>query len=92
MNNPRFLVKLKEPHEKSGFSAYEVAKRLGLNASTVRKWVTNNVEAEFLPDHVLKIVAFYGLDWRDPAVIEVIDTQEDDSPGQIKTLHAVSAL
>lgn len=91
MKNPRFLVKLKEPHEKSGFSAYEVAKRLGLNASTVRKWVTKDNEAEFLPDHVLKIVNFYGLDWRDPAVIEVIDVGEDESSGQIKTLHTALA-
>ena len=88
MKNPRFLVKLKEPHERSGLSAYEVAKRLGLNAVTVRKWVTNNVEAEFLPDHVLKIVNFYGLDWRDPAVIEVVDVAEDESTGQLKTLLA----
>ena len=89
MINPRFLVKLKEPHEKSGYSAYEVAKRLGLNASTVRKWVTSNVEAEFLPDHVLKIVNFYGLDWRDPNVIEVIEV-EDDSSGQLKTVLATA--
>ncbi len=87
MKNPRFLVKLKEPHEKSGFSAYEVAKRLGLNASTVRKWVSKNVEAEFLPDHVLKIVHFYGLDWRDPSVIEVIEV-ESEASGKLKTLLA----
>jgi hypothetical protein len=91
MKNPRFLVKLKGPHDKSGLSAYEVAKRLGLNAVTVRKWVSKDIEAEFLPDHVLKIVHFYGLDWRDPAVIEVIDSGKDESSGQAKTLLAALA-
>lgn len=97
MKNPRFLIKLKKVHEKSGLSAYEVAKRLGLNASTVRKFVTQDIVAEFLPDHVLKIVNFYGLDWRDPAVIEVIEDQDVDlditppvdADPQIKNLLAV---
>lgn len=89
MKNLRFLIKLKEPHEKSGLSAYAVAKQLNLNASTVRKFVNNDVVAEFLPDHVLKIIQFYGLDWRDPKVIEIIEAPDEDP--EMKSLLALPA-
>lgn len=84
---PRFIIKLHQAHLKSGLTAYMVAKELGLNETTVRKYTKGNVKAEFLPNHVLQLVKFYGLDWRDPEIIEVIDgTSEDESTGQLKTL------
>ncbi len=84
---PRFIIKLSQAHSKSGLSAYMVAKKLGLNEGTVRKYASKDVEAEFLPNHVLQLVEFYGLDWRDPNVIQVIH-QDGETSGQIKTLLA----
>jgi len=85
MAKPRFIIKLRKAHLKSGLSAYMVAKKLNLNEGTVRKYATQDVEAEFLPNHVLQLIEFYGLDWRDPDVIEVIH-DEDETLGQLKTL------
>lgn len=79
MSKPRFLIKLKGAHERAGLTSYSVAKQLGLNQSTVRKYLTEMVEAEFLPNHVIQIVEFLGLDWRDPNVIEVIEGDEADT-------------
>lgn len=88
MKKPRFIIKLHEAHAKSGLTAYRVATDLGLNEGTVRKYLTGEVKAEVLPNHVLKLAEYYGLDWRDPSVIEVIEQSEDES-GQLKTLLAV---
>jgi len=87
MKQPRFIIKLHEAHAKSGLTAYRVATDLGLNEGTVRKYLTGEVRAVFLPNHVLQLAEYYGLDWRDPSVIEVIDqTDKDESSGQIETL------
>lgn len=91
MKKPRFIIKLHEAHLKSGLTAYAVAQALNLNENTVRKYTKGTVTAEFLPNHVLQMVQFYGLDWHDPAVIEVIDAEKDESPGQIKTPLAALA-
>lgn len=68
----RFLIKLKDAHEEKGLTAYAVAKTLNMNWNTVSKYVTAYVETETLPVQVIELTEFYGLDWRDPAVIEVI--------------------
>lgn len=86
----RFLVKLKDHHDKTGLTPYAVAKQSGLNYNTVNKFVSSYVELDRLPAHVLTLIEFYGLDWHDPTVIEVLS--EDKPSGQIKTLLAVSAL
>jgi hypothetical protein len=78
MKRTRFLIKLADHHKRSGLSAYEVAKRLNLNEVTVRKYLKQNVVAEFLPDHVIELVKFYGLNWQDPNVIEVIEVDEEE--------------
>lgn len=83
----RFLVKLKDVAEKDGRTAYAVAKQSGLNYNTVNKFISSYIELDRLPAHVLTLVEFYKRDWRDPAVIEVIEI-EDDSSGQLKTLLA----
>ena len=84
----KFKIKLAEPHEQSGLTAYAVAKSLKLNQNTVRKYVSEDVIAEALYPHVIDLVEFYGLDWRDPNVVEVI---EDAPEGQTKTPLAAIA-
>jgi hypothetical protein len=91
MSKPRFLVKLKKHHEKTGLSAYAVAKQLRLNAVTVQKYVSADVYMEFLPNHVLKLAEFYGLDWRDPDVIEVVAGDDTSDEDELKTPTAISA-
>ena len=76
----RFLIKLREPHRKSGLTAYAVAKQLGLNQNTVRKYLTEDVIQQELPVHVVQLIQFYGLDWQDPAVVEIIEI--DDEVGE----------
>ena len=81
MKKPRFLINLKDAHEKSGLTAYAVAKRLNLNESTVRKYATQIVETTELLSHVILLAEFYGVDWHDPTIVLVIEG--DESEGQI---------
>ena len=72
----RYLIKLKDAHDKSGLTTYAVAKKLGLNFNTVRKYLTNYIEAEVLPIYISQLAEFYGLDWRSSDVVEVIEGEE----------------
>jgi len=90
MKKPRFLINLKDAHEKSGLTAYAVAKQINSNSprdkpviteSTVRKYATQVVETTELISHVIVLAEFYGVDWHDPAIVQVIE--EDESEGQL---------
>ena len=83
----KVLIKLKDAHEKSGLSAYAVAKELNLNGNTVRKYVQQDNVMQYIPVHVIQLAKFYGVDWRDPEIVEVIEESGDDSP-ETKTLLA----
>lgn len=83
----QYLVKLKGAHKNAKMTRYAVARDTGLNYNTVNKYLSNDVQTDVLPAHVITICEFLHLDWHDPAVIEVIEV-EDESPGQIKTLLA----
>lgn len=87
----RYLIKLKDAHDKSGLTPYAVAKKLGLNFNTVRKYLTNYVEADVLPIHISQIAEFYGLDWRSPDVVEVIEEEAGVETPKIKTPLAMPA-
>ena len=103
MKKLRFVVNLKDAHEKSGLTAYAVSKALGLNQGTVRKYTKNIVETEELFSYIILMAEFYGVDWHDPAIVEIIegdeeDTKpvktigtEDESEGQMMTPHIVPA-
>jgi len=79
MKKPRFLINLKNTHEKSGLTSYAVAKQLDLNQGTVRKYTTQIVETDELLSHVIAMADFYGVDWHDPAIVEVIAGDEEDT-------------
>lgn len=85
MKKPRFLINLKDVHEKSGFTSYYVAKQLGLNQSTVRKYTTQIIETDELLSHVITMADFYGVDWHDPAIVEIIEGDEEDTK-PVKTI------
>lgn len=93
----RFRINLKDAHEKSGLTSYAVAKQLNINSpdkpivteSTVRKYATRIVETDVLLSYVILMAEFYGVDWHDPAIVQVIE--EDESEGQMKAPLAVPA-
>ncbi len=72
----KFRINLQPAHAKSGKTAYAVAKELGLNQNTVRKYATEIVVTDWLPAHVIQLADFYGVDWRDPLVVEVTEDPE----------------
>jgi len=74
----RFQIKLHEAHKQSGLTVYAVAKRLNMNFNTVNKYVSSDLTVERLPPEIKKIAAFYGLDWRDPAVVEIVEVEDPE--------------
>lgn len=86
-----FKIKLNRIHEQyENLTAYEVAKQLNLNENTVRKFLTSEVIRERLPNHVIEIAEFYGVDWKNPDVVEIIEVDEDSQEGQEETLLATA--
>lgn len=81
----RFIIKLKPLHDKTGLTPYRVAKLTKVNQTTVRKYLeTDRVEADKLEMTVITLIRFYGADWRDPSIVELVEVEEE-SEGQIKT-------
>jgi transcriptional regulator with XRE-family HTH domain len=85
----RFRIKLRAAHEATGLTPYRVAKETGIAQATVRKYIErNSIEADYLPLTVIRLAEYYGVDWRNPSVIEVI---EDESDPEISTPLLASA-
>lgn len=74
---PRFKVNLKAVHDNTGLSPYAVAKQTGLAKNTVLKYVaSSNLITERLESSLLTLFRFYGVDWRDPSIVDVVDVAE----------------
>lgn len=70
----KFVIKLSEAHRRTGLSPYAVAKRTGIAKGTIARYAENEqVIVDYFSSSILKLIEFYGLDWRDPAVIDVIN-------------------
>lgn len=79
----KFVVKLRQTHLASGLSKYRVSKDTGIAMNTVVKYVdVDAVEVGQLPNAVLQLIRYYGVDWRDPNIIEVVDDQEAEEEKQ----------
>lgn len=78
----QIFVKLKAVHNASGLSQYSVAKDTGLSLNTVKKYVGTKapdaVEVAHIPAEVIVLCKHYGVDWRDPAIVEVVEEDESD--------------
>lgn len=86
----KFLVKLKAVHQASGYSQYRVAKDTGLSLNTVKKYLAeDSVECGYLPMQAIQMARFYGVDWRDPSVIELIE-EDSDEENQTALLAALA--
>jgi hypothetical protein len=70
---------------------YKIAQKSGASFNTVKKYATGDVKTPYLTGEVMQLCEYFGLDWRDPAVVEEFTSEENESSGQIKTLHAVTA-
>jgi hypothetical protein len=75
--SPKFKVKLKSVHKRSGLSYYRVAKDTGLPMNTVIRYAKHDPVVSRLENTFIILCDYYGVDWRDPAVVEVI---EEDRP------------
>lgn len=73
----RFRIKLGEIHKQTKLSPYMVAKQTGLAQNTVRKYVeVDEIVVDYIPSSLITLTGFYGVDWRDPAIIEVIEAED----------------
>lgn len=74
----KFVIRLKPIHEKTGLSPYAVAKKINAVQNTVRKYVdSDEVVTDRLESVVLELCDFYGVDWRDPSIVEVVGELEE---------------
>lgn len=78
----RFRVRLQSHHAKTGLTPYKVGKLTHVAQNTVKKYVMRDeVITDSLELAVIALSHFYGVDWRDPAIVEVIEVEEDaDEP------------
>lgn len=89
----KFKINLKAVHEKTTLTAYAVAKATGLSQATVRRYAyEDDVVLDYVPTTVVALANFYGVDWRSPDIVEVIeDGEEGESAPEIKTPLPVPA-
>ena len=74
----KFVIRLREAHRRSGLSAYMVAKRTGIAQNTVRKYILpESVIADRIESLVYDLTKLYGVDWRDPSIIDVIEVDDE---------------
>lgn len=75
----KFVIKLGPVHEKSGLTRYRVAKDLNLSHNTVAKYVDEpEIVVDYITPMVIGMCDYYGVDWRDPAIIEVLEEDETE--------------
>lgn len=86
MSRVKFIVRLKSVHDKTGLTAYAVARKVNASENTVRKYVdSDNVVSSSIFGVVIELCNFYGVDWRDPNIVEtLIENDEDEDEAEIK--------
>jgi hypothetical protein len=79
-----YRIRLHNLHLKSGLSISDVRKRTGVALNTIKKYVLPaEVVQDELPVAVIRLIQFYGADWRDPTLIEIVEN--DESPNKKPT-------
>lgn len=69
-----FIIRLKAAHDQTGLSPYAVHKQTGIAINTIVKYTSEDeVKTGTLWPSVIRLAEFYGLDWRDPRVIGVVE-------------------
>ncbi|MEM6281603.1 MAG: helix-turn-helix transcriptional regulator [Chloroflexota bacterium] len=90
----KWRVSLKSAHEKSGLTGYAVAKQTGLSESTVHRYINDDFVLMKNLAPAAKILAdFYGVDWRDSDIVEVVLEEDNgESAPEIKTPALVPTM
>lgn len=74
----KFVIRLREAYLRSGLSGYMVAKRTGIAQNTVRKYILpESVVVFHIEGQVVELANFFGVDWRDPSIIDVIEVEDE---------------
>lgn len=67
---------------------YKIAQKSGVNFNTVKKYIAGDIKTPYLTGEVMQLCEYFGLDWRNPAVVEEFTVEVTEPSGQIKTLLA----
>lgn len=88
---PKFRIKgLKAAHDKLGLSPYMVSKKTGIAIGTIDKYTSEDeVVTARVEGSLVALIQFYGLDWRNPNVVELA-FEEASEEGQEETLLATA--
>ena len=69
----KFVIRLQDAHNKKRVTPYRVWKETGVQKNTVKRYAENKeVVLDFLPSTAIILANYYGVDWRDPAIVDVI--------------------
>ena len=75
----RFVIRLKGAHQASGQSYAEVKRAIGnISPTTVGYYASQERISKRVPIEVIQMAEHYGVDWRDPAIVEVIELDDDE--------------
>jgi len=78
MTDKIFRINLMQAHNDSNLTAYMIAKKLRENGfkiskATVNRYAFSVIYQKELTEAVLHLCEFYGVDWRDPAIVDVVE-------------------
>ncbi len=86
----KFRVRLKAVHEQTGLTHYAVAKRANVAINTVVRYTSaDEMVLDRVETSLVRLLAAYGLDWRDSSVVEVV---EDDDFSETQTYPIIGTL
>ena len=92
----KFIVHLSEAVNKAqlpkenggqGLTIYRLSKLTGVAQNTWWKYAQGDIETPYLTAEVIQMCEYFGLNWHNPEVVEVI-SEEDESSGELKTVLA----
>lgn len=73
----KFRVRLGKAHRESGLTQYAVIRDTGINKNTVRRYIRDDeVLVDKIETPLIMLIGFYGLDWHDPAVLDIVEVDE----------------
>jgi len=84
----KFAIRLKKAHDATGLTYYAVWKATGVAQNTVSKYVAEDIViADRIEPPVIRLAEFYGLNWRDSSVIDIVREDAEDSGEKNRLPH-----
>lgn len=85
-----FRVRLKAVHEQTGLTHYAVAKLAGVAINTVVRYTSEDeITLDRIEGTLVRLLKAYGLDWRDPDVVRIV---EDTESPEMQTFSTTGQL